>query len=150
LDETLSSEKGIIFECRGIEFLNFHADYQGRARSAWNGIFKKPTKRKIHGRIPARLKVSAKIFISPQSDYPALIKAGSSVTLTSYVQGLALLAFADIVGNLALHSGVVQVASGIMNNHLRRVIPDHLFLVDEPPERRQNPAYPALEEGALN
>jgi len=63
------------------------------------------------------------------------------VTLTSYVQSLALLAFADVVGDLALHSGVVQVASGIMNNHLRRVIPDHLLLVDEPPERRQeNPA----------
>jgi len=72
------------------------------------------------------------------------------VTLTSYVQSLALLALADVVGNLALDSGVVQIASGVVNNHLRRVIPDDLFLVDEPPERRQNPACPELEEEALN
>lgn len=60
------------------------------------------------------------------------------MTLTSYVQSLALLALADVVGNLAFYRRVVQVASGVVNNHLRRVIPDHLFLVDEPPGNRQN------------
>lgn len=72
-----------------------------------------------------------------QSDYFASIKGRLSVTLTSYVQSLALLAFADVVGNLALYSRVVQLASSVVNNHLRRVIPDHLFLVDKPSEKKE-------------
>lgn len=60
-----------------------------------------------------------------------------SFSLTSYIQGLALLAFTDFVRNLALYGRVVQLAGSIVNNHLRGVVPDHLFLVDKPPGRQK-------------
>lgn len=55
------------------------------------------------------------------------------LSLTSYIQGLALLAFTDFVRDLALYGRVVELASSVVNDHLRGVVPDHLFLVDKPP-----------------
>lgn len=59
-----------------------------------------------------------------------------SPALTSDVQGLALLAFTDVVVNFALDGRVVQFARGVVNDHLRGVVSDHFFLVDVPPAER--------------
>ena len=53
--------------------------------------------------------------------------------LTRDVQGLGVLAFSNVVVNLAFHDRVVKIASRVVDDHFRGVVADHLLLVDEPP-----------------
>lgn len=57
--------------------------------------------------------------------------------LTGYIQGLCVLAFPNVVVDLALYDGIVKIAGRVVDDHLRGVVPDDLLLVDKPPGRRQ-------------